>query len=87
MSASGLTILLMPMPFSFTVTRFYAYANGLLAPAAGYEGRLTSPFFYASTDMCVEFFYHMYGTGVGTLTLNEKVGYMSSCIGLKNMGH
>ena len=61
----------------YAATQYYAYVNGSSSDDVGSKGRLESPFIDASTKVCVEFFYHMFGSGEGSLTLNVKVGELT----------
>ena len=39
----------------------------------GDKARLLSPRYTDRQDMCVQFYYHMYGSGIGTLNVYVKV--------------
>ena len=44
----------------------------------GQKARLISPKYTDSSAMCLQFFYHMYGDGIGILNVYAKVGFMNS---------
>ena len=41
----------------------------------GQKARLLSPAYTDNSDICVKFWYHMYGNGIGTLNVYAMVGY------------
>ncbi|KAK7502639.1 hypothetical protein BaRGS_00006214, partial [Batillaria attramentaria] len=54
-------------------TKFYGYLDGGSVPNSGAKGRLTTPMVNANDKQaCVDFYYHMFGYGVGSLTLKVK---------------
>ena len=40
---------------------------------SGDKARLLSPRYTDRQDMCVQFYYHMYGSGIGALNVYAKV--------------
>ena len=44
----------------------------------GQKARLISPKYTDSSAMCLQFFYHMYGSGIGILNVYAKVGSLNS---------
>ena len=49
------------------------YIEASLPHRNGDKARLLSPRYTDRQDMCVQFYYHMYGSGIGTLNVYVKV--------------
>ena len=53
---------------------FYMYTEASSPRSRGDKARLISPTNPATTGSCLEFWYHMYGTDIGTLNVYARVG-------------
>ncbi|KAK7094855.1 MAM and LDL-receptor class A domain-containing protein 1-like [Littorina saxatilis] len=58
---------------NMNVDKYYVYADASSNQIAGSKARLSSPLIDSqSTEVCVAFYYHMFGSGEGSLNLNVK---------------
>lgn len=49
----------------------------------GYKAWITSPLFKDKAAVCLQFYYHMFGDGIGSLNVYAQVSNFDAC--LKNM--
>lgn len=50
----------------------YLYIEASAPRTPGQKARVITPTYPQTTGVCVEFYYHMYGTGMGQLILHTK---------------
>ena len=55
----------------------YMYIEASAPRLRGDIARLLSPRYTDRQDMCVQFYYHMYGNGMGTLNVYTKVNFIT----------
>lgn len=66
-----------------TSTGYYMYIETSSPRQQGDNAKLTSPWLQFSGSMCLKFYYHMYGTGIGTLKVNVNRTHVFSVSGDK----
>ena len=55
-------------------TGHYIYIEASAPRAPGQKARVLSPTLPSSSGECLQFYYHMYGAGMGTLNVYTQVG-------------
>lgn len=58
--------------FSTLTTGYYMYTSSALPRRQGDKARLISPTIKATPGKCMTFYYHMFGTAMGTLNVYQK---------------